>query len=112
MGNELTLRTETKQIAVNFGSLKTVDMKSHLIVFGYIRELGKKFHYKNIPTLISIKCLQFYYQHEYWDKTNIKCIDISDDRMIMKKTIRKNQTDNWDNTTYLHQWYNSNCNDN
>eukprot|EP01084_Bolivina_argentea_P037160 68703_1 len=93
-------------MATTLKQLKQINDHTKRSVFGYVREIQEKLSLPNIPILISYLCLSYYYHNEYFTKSCDE-IEISNDRMSIKK-IKGDLS--YANTTYCNTWIQSTSN--
>eukprot|EP01084_Bolivina_argentea_P115112 204780_1 len=105
-------------MSFDFDKIKQIDNNTKLILFGFIRQSQHELMNKHkedtfyiIPDLITYACLLFYYTDEYFAKSNLAEIIISDNKQtITKRNAPFVSKFGWDNTSYGNLWIDSNEN--
>ena len=83
---------------------RKADKKTNLLVYGFIRDINHMdVASANIPDLILFVIILYLMEKEYFDKHG-KFDKISDDKLTVTSTLEDDNLQEYDNTTYGHQW--------
>ena len=108
------VKTKTKEqqnqqsmISINFGKLNKVDLRSHLIVFGYFRNIqnfllknNNNNPYYNIPETSLFICLSYYYLCEFFDIVP-SAIMLSNKKLSIKNKLSLEKYMLWISINYI-----------